>query len=247
MSSTNKTTNYELSQFVGADKPAWLSDYNQDMSRIDTGIHTAQSTATAADGKADANTGSIGTLSNLNTDTQANLVSAINEVNSKTGTAQTTANSAATTASQAKTKADAVESYLTLSETASLTYSVNKGTIDVNASHLSVRRNNTGSLGKIYGNVNIANLEAQSGTLTFTTSDTGFRPSSAITFDGCAYMRVENTSYHIFRQIPMQYVLNTDGTITFNYPNMNDVYAVSLQFVAVLLFITDFGDVINPE
>ena len=35
MSSTNKTTNYDLSQFVGSDKPAWLSDYNQDMSKID--------------------------------------------------------------------------------------------------------------------------------------------------------------------------------------------------------------------
>ena len=35
MSSTNKTTNYELSQFLGTDKPAWLSDYNTDMSKID--------------------------------------------------------------------------------------------------------------------------------------------------------------------------------------------------------------------
>ena len=35
MASTNKTTNYELSQFVGSDKPAWLGDYNQDMGKID--------------------------------------------------------------------------------------------------------------------------------------------------------------------------------------------------------------------
>ena len=34
MSSTNKTPNYQLSQFVGSDKPAWLADYNQDMSKI---------------------------------------------------------------------------------------------------------------------------------------------------------------------------------------------------------------------
>ena len=54
MSSTNKTTNYELSQFVGSDKPAWLQDYNADMSKIDTGIHNAATTATGADGKADA-------------------------------------------------------------------------------------------------------------------------------------------------------------------------------------------------
>lgn len=35
MASTNKTTNYELSQFTQTDKPAWLGDYNLDMSKID--------------------------------------------------------------------------------------------------------------------------------------------------------------------------------------------------------------------
>lgn len=36
MSHTNSTTNYELSQFLGSDKPAWLVDYNGDMLKIDT-------------------------------------------------------------------------------------------------------------------------------------------------------------------------------------------------------------------
>lgn len=36
MTATNKTTNYELSQFVGSDRPTWLGDYNSDMSKIDT-------------------------------------------------------------------------------------------------------------------------------------------------------------------------------------------------------------------
>lgn len=35
MSHTNSTTNYELSQFLGSDKPAWLVDYNGDMLKID--------------------------------------------------------------------------------------------------------------------------------------------------------------------------------------------------------------------
>lgn len=246
MASTNKTPNYDLSQFLGSDKPAWLSDYNQDMSKIDTAVKTVADSATGADGKADANTAAIGTLSNLNTDTQANLVAAVNEVNSKAGTAQTTANNAATTGSQAKTKADALENYLKLSETASLTFTTNKGVIDSTA-HLNVRRNSSGSLGKIYGNIFIRNLEGQTGELIITTSDTGFRPTQAITFDGCAYMRVESTSYHIFRTIPVQYTLNTDGTITFSYPNMNDIYAANVMFPAVLLFIVDFGDTIIPE
>ena len=38
MSSTNKTTNYKLSQFVGTDVPSWLGDYNGDMSKIDKAI-----------------------------------------------------------------------------------------------------------------------------------------------------------------------------------------------------------------
>ena len=38
MASTNKTETLELSQFIDTDKPAWLTDYNNDMSRIDNGI-----------------------------------------------------------------------------------------------------------------------------------------------------------------------------------------------------------------
>ena len=38
MASTNHTANYSLSQFTQTDKPAWLGDYNQDMSKIDTGM-----------------------------------------------------------------------------------------------------------------------------------------------------------------------------------------------------------------
>ena len=35
MTATNKTANYNLSQFVGSDRPTWLGDYNSDMSKID--------------------------------------------------------------------------------------------------------------------------------------------------------------------------------------------------------------------
>ena len=38
MSSTNKTANYQLSQFVGNDIPSILNDYNGDMRKIDTAI-----------------------------------------------------------------------------------------------------------------------------------------------------------------------------------------------------------------
>lgn len=110
-SSTNKTTHYELSQYVSSDLPTYLVDYNSDMSKIDTGINTAQTTAdtastaatnaqtaaetaqgtantavtnaATADGKAVAAQNAIGTLANLTTTVKTDLVSAVNEVNGK--------------------------------------------------------------------------------------------------------------------------------------------------------------------
>jgi hypothetical protein len=38
MAHTNATANYELSQFLGTDKPAWLVDYNGDMQKIDAAL-----------------------------------------------------------------------------------------------------------------------------------------------------------------------------------------------------------------
>lgn len=108
MASTNKTTHYELSQYVSSDKPTYLIDYNGDMAKIDTAINTAKTTAdtastaatnaqTAAEGaQSTANTAvtnaatadtkatnadnKIGDLANLETTAKTNVVSAINEV-----------------------------------------------------------------------------------------------------------------------------------------------------------------------
>mgnify|MGYP002796066485 FL=1 len=45
MSATNHTPNLNLSQFIPLDKPAWLGDYNSDMSKIDTAVHKVQAQA----------------------------------------------------------------------------------------------------------------------------------------------------------------------------------------------------------
>lgn len=52
MSSTNKTPNLELSQFLANDIPSWLGDYNGDMLKIDTAVQSANATASAASGTA---------------------------------------------------------------------------------------------------------------------------------------------------------------------------------------------------
>lgn len=57
MSSTNKTPNYKLSQYIGTDKPTYLGDYNGDMLKIDTQLKAnadSASNATAAAGTAQA-------------------------------------------------------------------------------------------------------------------------------------------------------------------------------------------------
>nr|UWD75111.1 MAG: hypothetical protein [Bacteriophage sp.] len=51
MAATNHTENYNLSQFVGTDRPTWLVDYNGDMAKIDARMkQNADDIASAAAG-----------------------------------------------------------------------------------------------------------------------------------------------------------------------------------------------------
>lgn len=52
MSSTNKTPNYDLSQYVGTDKPTYLGDYNGDMLKIDAQMKENADAATNAESSA---------------------------------------------------------------------------------------------------------------------------------------------------------------------------------------------------
>lgn len=100
MSSTNKTTNLELSQFIGSDSPKWLTDYNADMEKIDTGYQTVKAQSDATDLIVGGHTSSITSLqstvteqgtaiSGLRTDVTANNGS-INTINSLIGNGEPT-------------------------------------------------------------------------------------------------------------------------------------------------------------
>lgn len=65
MGSTNKTSNYELSQFLGSDSPKWLTDYNADMQKIDAGIAAVKTQADATDLVV---SGHTSTINNLDTE-----------------------------------------------------------------------------------------------------------------------------------------------------------------------------------
>lgn len=54
MSSTNKTTNYELPIFVSSDSPKWLVDWNGAMNAIDSAIYQAKQLAETAGASASA-------------------------------------------------------------------------------------------------------------------------------------------------------------------------------------------------
>ncbi len=53
MASTNKTINYNLSQYVANDKPTYLVDYNSDMNKIDTQMKANSDLAGLAKSEAD--------------------------------------------------------------------------------------------------------------------------------------------------------------------------------------------------
>lgn len=73
MSSTNKTSGLQLSQFIATDKPSWLGDYNSDMSKIDVGY-------TAIKAEAEGASGSATDAKNIANEAKASATNAINRV-----------------------------------------------------------------------------------------------------------------------------------------------------------------------
>lgn len=252
MSSTNKTTNYELSQFIGSDKPAWLNDYNQDMSKIDTGIHTAQSTATGADGKADANASNIGDMSYLATSAKNTLVAAVNEVNATAVAADNTGSAAATLANQAKAKADANEANINkfnLTSISTLSPTVSKGSYDSTGSEVKFATDTTSSIFKIYGRVNINSLQGQSGQLTVKLGDTSLRPTEAYNVN-CGAIMYRHYTNGQSTVSPLRLNVATDGQITVTRSTASDyvdsldgsVDSITIMIPPCLYFNKNFGD-----
>ena len=84
MSATNHTQNYQLPQFLGTDKPAWLTDVNGAFATTDSQMKLNADAAAGAATNATTALNGIGTLANLTTTAKDNLVSAVNEVNAAT-------------------------------------------------------------------------------------------------------------------------------------------------------------------
>ena len=246
MASTNRTTNYNLSQFLGTDKPAWLVDYNQDMNKIDTQMKANADANSVTDGKADTNTTAIGTLANLNTTAKTDLVSAVNEVYTTAGTADGTAQAAATAANGAKTEADALTRYLSITQNAKINPSVTGGTIG-NINDLYYALNADGTLGKIYGRLRFT--VNTTGTITVTLPVSPLAVTSQFTIAGAAWYADLDTGvsnpWAVLNARDM--TVNTNGNCVFTFSNLAVGSTVTMWLPPCLYFFTDFGDVVNPN
>ena len=241
MSSTNKTTNYELSQFIGTDKPAWLTDYNSDMGKIDAGVASAQNTATGADGKATANATAIGTLANLTTTAKTDLVSAVNEVNTNAGTASGSASAAASAANLATQKVNALAAYLTLTKSVSaLVANMTPSSGTVNRGEIAIKTNDDYSYGKVYGFIEHTPANANQQTITLNI-DSGIKPATAFSIHPAGVVNVSGAS-NDQGLAGITTTFNSNGTITVSYwPSAANVKHRLYLWPCFYVF-EDFGD-----
>ena len=123
MSSTNKTTYYDLSQYIGTDKPTYLGDYNSDMSKIDAGIHGADDKATTATQNAGSALARVGEVEK----TVQEQTQSIGTLQTNVAGLQESVRNAQSTASEASTKADSAQQ---TANAASLIANNNKATLD---------------------------------------------------------------------------------------------------------------------
>lgn len=108
MAFTNQTSHYGLPQYIGTDRPKYLTDVNDAYKKIDDEIYSAQQAAATADASAElANTNANSALTNANAAVQvANVASeTAKTAEEKAVTAGNTADSAKSVAEQAETSA----------------------------------------------------------------------------------------------------------------------------------------------
>lgn len=108
MSSTNKTPNYKLSQYIGTDKPTYLGDYNGDMLKIDNQLKenadsasNAASAAGAAQAVAEKASQSVQSLNDSVTANSADIASLKNKNAQQDSSIQNASNTASSALNKA--------------------------------------------------------------------------------------------------------------------------------------------------
>lgn len=244
MSATNHTTNYNLPQFVGTDKPTWLTDVNGAMSAIDTQMKANADSATTAVSNATTAMNSVGTLANLNTTDKTSTVGAINEINTGLQTTSGVASSASGTATEAKTAVEAVATYLNINSFVTTNANALTWTNASNPSsiggNITTASNSDGSLGKIYGRFTVT--PSSSTTNCKFTLQTPFRPTTDLTINNTSVVLVRGDG--ILRG-NFPFTISTTGLMTMEFDKYWYNKTIDVILVACVIFFKDFGD--QPE
>lgn len=235
MASTNKTTNYNLSQYVGSDKPTYLGDYNSDMQKIDTQMKANADSASSANSLA-TTAKSTADLAEEHAQTAITNASTADE---KAVSAQNSASQANLTAQQALAIAQSfnLNTYEQIDNTDIL---CPDGTVDTSTSSITVAKNSDGSLAKIYGLITV-NLSNHTGPVRIS-FPSSLRPTSEFTIQN-AYIRrfVKNTGE---QSIALNSItLKTNGTIElYASSSTSDNTSENCYLLPCLYWIKDFGD-----
>lgn len=221
MASTNKTANYDLSQYIGTDKPTYLGDYNGDMQKIDTAIKEASDSATTANTNA----------------TQAQT--AANNAQATANTANTKANTADGKADANATAIEALTDYLNINTYKDLVVTgVTNANITTN--NMKIARNSDGTIAKVYGRILMTIPANGTVVVTLNAQDgTGVEPDEDITINCagvCYTSQAQDNPYYN----DITFKTNGDIVITF-YGYNNETRRII--FLPCLYFIKNFGDI----
>lgn len=247
--STNKTTHYELSQYIGTDKPTYLGDYNGDMLKIDTAIYNVSEAVSGISGSITVIQGNIGTLANLTTTDKTDLVTAINEVDSNSKTNATNIGTLANLETENKTSV--VNAINEVEENIEKFNLVNFSSYDNNSQDLTKSSNVTNlegsvtlacnsdySIFKFYGAFNMTTNTSSSGVITI---QTPLRPTERIEILGAGVRKSINTN----TISQASFTIETDGKIKITaWASRADTQ--NLVFTSSLYFLKNFGDV-DPQ
>lgn len=262
-SSTNKTANYELPQFVGTDKPTWLGDINQAMYDIDAGMHEnasdietmASDVASASAAASQASQDVAGLTSTVNT-----LSSNVTAVTTTANNAQQTATSALNTANTANGKADTnasaisdiqsdvgdiqaeldefnFDTFTTITKDNTTASNVNS---DYQVADLVLATNSHNkTIFKLYGTI-LGKLTTHSST-GYIAFQSALRPETDITINGagvCGYETGGNVNALGLASI----TIKTNGEVRINFPVYGQTNSTRIILTANLYFVKDFGD-----
>lgn len=254
MAHTNSTTHYGYPQFIGTDKPGWLTDVNTAYSNIDGDIYTAQTKADnaytladTADGKADnaqttANTAvtnagtantNIGTMANLETTEKTNLVGAINEVNGEISSIKNSISNI-----DSRFNFTSFKHYDNINDTTNVTVNTN---FTFSKFDVYVATNAEGSVFKVYGEVRY-NTTATS-TNTVTLKNTGIVPDGTFDVAGCGFV------YDVSQKTVYSndFSVSANGDIVLNMGSADSIYNRRRLYIACTYFAKSFGDTPSPE